>query len=103
MAAQPIRIQLGPAPQAGKVRAVVGLAKRGFVAGVRLQATLNGHPPAPGQNVATTDFAGLPARGVCFACPRDAVNSGCNELAVRAAGDPVSHQPFWVELRVEPE
>ena len=100
---KPISIHIGPVPREGKVWAVVGLAKRDGVADVRLRATLNGKPLPAGQDVATTGFAGSPARGVRFACVLDTVKSGDNMLAVRAVGDVSDQQLVWVELRVEPK
>ncbi len=100
---KPVRVHLGPAPQDGKVWAMVGLAKRDGVADVRLQAKLNGRVLEPGQDVATTGFAGAPARGVRFACPLGALESGYNELEFGVVGDATTHQLVWIELRIEPK
>ena len=96
------QIHVGAKPESGKAWAIVGLAQREGVAEARLEASLNDHKLAPGENAPNLDgFGGGTVRAVRFPCPLDVVNDGYNKLHVRQTDGGKAQQLVWVEIRFD--
>lgn len=103
LAGRECRIPIGPAPEAGRVWAVIGLARREGLDEAQLTASLHGHALETAE--ALTDlrrFGGAVARAVRGPCPLAAARDGLNRLHVRQVKGSSPQQIVWVEIRVEP-
>lgn len=98
------RIHVGPKPEAGKVWAVAGLAKREGVGEASFEASLNDQKLSATEEVASLDrFGGGTVRAVRFACPLDVVEDGYNRLRIGQIEGSAGQQIVWAEIRVEAE
>ncbi len=97
------RIHIGPAPAAGRVELIVGLAQREGVAAAVFHAEINGVTASvAGDLKDTTDMGGAPARAVRFACPPAAVRDGYNTLRIKQTPGTPPQSLVWVEMRISP-
>ncbi len=95
------RIHIGPKPAAGKAWAIAGMAGQGDLAGVQLQATLNGHVLDTAENVENTArFGGGTTRAVRFSCPIHTLQEGYNQLGLRQVAGPAGQKIVWVEIQI---
>lgn len=93
-------INLGPKPDAGSVRFLIGLAKRDGVDAATWSASVNGVPCGASSDVDEIDpFPGA-ARVIAFPCSLDAIRAGTNSVVVR---QPDGQQIVWAEFRINPD
>lgn len=97
------RIHIGPAPRAGQVWVVLGLARRDGVADATIAGQLNGQDVGPSEPLeSVAGLGGGAVRALRLSCPLGACRAGYNEVRLRQGNGAAPQQIVWVELRLEP-
>lgn len=80
---------------------VAGLLEREGSAKAEFDATINGTPCRPAEDLSGPPTLPNVARAVSFECPLDALKDGYNDIQIKQKEGPPEQQIVWAEIRIE--